>query len=208
VRGNTAHRLRLTLQGGCSTPRLIPLGRAVSRPAPPTRALLRLPGAVAFSGDKGHSGREPSALPSRPSHRPAFLPRGSRQQCPPGTAKGRLPLSPLDTPSTARPALGRHHRARRHMRASEASTMSPAPDGCHRTHALHGPPSHPGSHRCSHHRQTLRKGQSGSLWSLRPAPDSPSQIFVVPRGNEGPPALLPNLPARPCLARRLVRRTI
>lgn len=129
MRGNTAQRLRLILQGGCSTPRLIPPGRAVSRPAPPTRALLRLPGAVAFSWRqralrKGAFGAPFPAIPS--TRLPPLLAEAcsARRRC-----KGEIPLSPLDTPFARLWTVnrGNHATGRRSFHRSRQEQMLLSP---------------------------------------------------------------------------------
>lgn len=103
MRGNTAQRLRLTLQGGCSTPRLIPQGRGISSPAPPTRALLR-PSYLASKGT--WEGRLRAPFPAIPST--CLLPAVSWQQRSTRRCKGEpsaLPFGyPIDSPPCPRQA--------------------------------------------------------------------------------------------------------
>lgn len=197
MRGNTAHRLRLTLQGGCSTPRLIPQGRGISSPAPSTRALLRLGALTPFQASKGTlEGSLLRSLPGHPIDPLSCLPAGC------GSALRRYKREPSALPfwiphRPAHPALGRHHRDRlrmmtclRPLEGAIGSTPCRAV-GAPRIASLLTPPAYP-------------RGRATPLFPPRPHPTPSANILWPPRS----PAPIPYPPARPCPARRPVRRTI
>lgn len=197
MRCNTAHRLRLTLQGGCSTPRLIPPGRGDFIPCTPDPCPFAPARRCRFLSDKGHLGRALSALPSRPSHRPAFLPAGRKRQHPSALQRGAFRAPLLDTPSTSPPY------------PRQASPGSPPHDdmptplgGCHRSNAM--PDRRRTPDRIAAHTTGRPSGKGRAARSGLPATFPPA--FPVPRVTHRSPAPLPS-PLPPSHTRSLVLRS-